>query len=143
MTRSKKLNTAHITLYDSEKKFLLQHRSMDAERLPGYWAFFGGGIKDGETPEDAIRRETLEELKYELKAPQLVVEQDFKLPNAGGHMYVYVEAFYGNKNILRLGEGQGWGWFKNEELNKLKMIEHDKEVVRLVFDYLQSKNPSH
>jgi len=139
MVPSNKLSAALIILYDSEKRILLQHRSTDADRLPGYWAFFGGGIEEGETPEDAVRRETLEELKYELIAPQLVVEQDFKLPNAEGHMHVYIEAFNGDKNKLQISEGQGWGWFKADELTKLKMIDHDRYVVRLVLDYLQSK----
>lgn len=137
-----KHRVALIILFDSEKKILLQHRSMDAERLPGYWAFFGGELKEGETPEDAVRRETLEELGYELIAPELMVERDFKLSNAEGHMYVYIEAFYGDKSTLQLCEGQGGRWFKNDELDKLKIIDHDREVIRVVMDYLQNNLPA-
>jgi len=61
-----KHKVALIILYDHEKNFLLQHRTRDAAVLPDYWAFFGGGIKKGETPEDGVRREAYEELNYKL-----------------------------------------------------------------------------
>ena len=99
------LNVALIVLYDHNKRILLQHRTRDAERLPNYWAFVGGGIENEETPLDAIKRETIEELQYELKHPTLFLEQDFKLPNAGRHLYIFVEPFYGNKSTLKLCEG--------------------------------------
>lgn len=137
-----KHNVALIILYDSDKKILLQHRSTDAERLPDYWAFFGGEIKEEETPEEAVQREALEELNYKLIAPVLVVERDFKLPNGEGHMYVYIEAFYGDKSTLQLCEGQGWGWFKSNELDRLKMINHDREVISVVMGYLQNNLPA-
>jgi 8-oxo-dGTP diphosphatase len=31
---------------------------------PGCWAFFGGHIDPGETPEEAVKRELLEEISY-------------------------------------------------------------------------------
>lgn len=132
------LQVALIVLYDSDGRFLLQHRTEDAERLPGHWAFFGGGIKKGETPEDAVRRETLEELNYKLKTPQRVIEKDFQLGNVKGHMYVYVEAFEGDKSTLKLQEGQGWGWYKGCEIGGLKMIEHDRQVIESIVHYLEN-----
>ncbi|HIH17265.1 MAG: 7,8-dihydro-8-oxoguanine triphosphatase [archaeon GW2011_AR6] len=57
-------DVAVIILYDNKKRILLQHRGKNSPRLPGYWAFFGGGIEKGETPEQAVRRECKEELNY-------------------------------------------------------------------------------
>ncbi|MBD3304583.1 NUDIX domain-containing protein [Candidatus Woesearchaeota archaeon] len=58
---------ALFVLRDAEDKVLLQHRSESAKLLPDYWAFFGGGIEEGETPEQAVVREAGEELGIELK----------------------------------------------------------------------------
>ena len=130
---------ALIILYDSEKRLLLQHRSMDAKLLPDYWAFFGGGLKEGETPDEAVRREAFEEINYKVKAPQLILEQDFREGDVIGRLYIYIEAFDKDKSELRLYEGQDWGWFKDSELNSLKMVDRDRQIVRLIMRHLEHK----
>ncbi len=134
------INASLILLYDDEGRLLLQHRTGDAERLPGYWAFFGGEIDPGETPAAAIRREALEELDYHLRDPQFVTEKDCVLPNAAGHLYVYVDHYAGDKSLLKLKEGQGWGWFKASEIAGLKMIEHDRETVKAAAVFIARQN---
>lgn len=131
---------ALIILYDRENNLLLQHRTKDAAVLPDYWAFFGGEVKKGETPEDAVHREAFEELNYKLKLPQFFTERDFKIGNAEGHMYVYIEAFDGNKSELKLQEGQGWGWYSISEIDSLRMIDHDRQMVNSIGKYLKDKN---
>jgi len=126
-------NVAIIILYDQDKKILLQHRAEDAERLPGYWAFFGGGIEAGETPERAVKRETLEELNYTLKNPRLIMKQDFLSKDETNEKHVFVEEFDPSKKIT-LGEGQNFGWFHLSEINKLKIIDHDIEVLKYIKD---------
>lgn len=128
---------ALIVLYDIQGRFLLQHRSEDAEVLPGYWAFFGGGVKRHEPLEDALHREALEELSYSLKSPLLFKEQNFKVRNATGRMYVFIDYFNGNSLKLRLREGQGWGWFNIEEIDSLKMIAHDRRILKSISRYVR------
>jgi 8-oxo-dGTP pyrophosphatase MutT (NUDIX family) len=134
-----RLNVVLIIPYDSEKKFLLQHRTEDARILPGYWAYFGGSIHENETPQQAAEREALEEINYELKSPQLVLEQDFKEGIYDGHMRVYIENFCGDKSGLKLNEGQGWGWFSESQAESLKMIDRDRQILTHVALYLENK----
>jgi len=124
-------NVAIIILYDKDKKILLQHKADDAERLPGYWAFFGGGIEEGETPEQAVRRETLEELNYELKKLKLIMTQEFIYKNDKNTKYVFMEEYDENKK-LALNEGQGMKWYDLTELNGLKIVAHDLEVLKYI-----------
>ena len=130
------LNVANIILYDSDKRFLLQYRSSDAERLPDYWAFFGGGIKKGESPKDAVRRESFEELGYNLMDPRLLVEQNFRIGHDHGYMYVFIEPLNGGKSELKLYEGQGWGWFNVSEIDALKLIDHDRQIIKTAANYV-------
>jgi len=132
-------SVALIILYDFEKKFLLQHRSQNAKVLPGYWAFFGGEIKRGETPEKAVRREAFEELNYRIRSPELVIEQDFTEGDVFGHIYVYIEALNQDRSSLRLKEGQGWGWYNQKQMQGLKMTERDKQIISFIVCYLEEQ----
>jgi mutator protein MutT len=126
-------NVAVIILYDKDKEILLQHRAEDAKRLPGYWAFFGGGIEAGETPKQAVRRETLEELNYTLKNPRLIMKQDFLSKDETNEKHVFMEEYDPGKKIT-LGEGQNLGWFHLSELDRLKIVDHDIEVLKYIKD---------
>lgn len=58
-----------IAILYRDNKFLMQLRdNIPTIVYPGYWAFFGGHIEPGETPEVAVRREVLEEINYTLPA---------------------------------------------------------------------------
>ena len=52
---------ALVLLVDSAGAVLLQHRDGNAPTSPNQWSLPGGRIEPGETPEEAARRELLEE----------------------------------------------------------------------------------
>jgi mutator protein MutT len=120
-------NVAVIILYDNDSRILLQHRTRDAQTFPDHWAFFGGGIEDGETAEQAVKREALEELDYRLTAPRLFGIRRLVHQNNEYKVHVFVEEYSGGKLIL--GEGQAMGWFLTEETNDLLMNDHDRSVI--------------
>jgi mutator protein MutT len=124
-------NVSVIILYDKNKKVLLQHRAENAKRLPGYWAFFGGGIEAGETPEQAVKREALEELGYDLKNPRQLMKKIFYWENEANEMNVFVEEYDSNQKII-LGEGQNFGWFYISDLEQLKIVDRDLEVLKYI-----------
>ena len=123
-----------LILYTSMGQILLQHRTSDAFRLPNYWAFFGGGIEQGESPERALEREILEELSYQVQSPYYLMAQTFREEEDENTKYVFVEKY--RDQPLQLGEGQAMGWFHPDETYGLKMIEHDRVVVDHIRDYL-------
>ncbi len=53
----------HLHLFNERGELFLQLRAMTKDLLPGYWdTSVGGHMDPGETPEEALRREALEEL---------------------------------------------------------------------------------
>jgi 8-oxo-dGTP diphosphatase len=121
-------------LYTSSGHILLQHRTDDAFRLPGYWAFFGGGIEQGENPTEALKREIREELSYHVQDPKFLLAQKVRDEGNDNTKHVFVEQY--RDQPLQLGEGQAMGWFSPDETHGLKMIDHDRVVVERVRDYL-------
>ena len=125
-----------LILYTLTGHILLQHRTDDALRLPGYWAFFGGGIEQGENPTEALKREIQEELSYLVQNPEFFLAQKVRDEenDYDNRKYVFVEEYQGQS--LQLGEGQAMGWFLPDETHALKMADHDRFVVQQVRDYL-------
>jgi 8-oxo-dGTP diphosphatase len=121
-------------LYTSTGQILLQHRTPDAFRLPNYWAFFGGGIEQGESPTEALEREILEELSYQVQTPHFLIAQKVRDEEDENTKYVFVEQY--EDQPLQLNEGQAMGWFSLDETHGLKMIQHDRAIVERMREYL-------
>jgi 8-oxo-dGTP pyrophosphatase MutT (NUDIX family) len=115
----------------------LQKRSMDMERIPGYWGYFGGGLEQEETPEQAMLRETKEELNY--------VPKDYFQVFHGITELDYKEVFCEkvDKDFelqITVLEGDYGQWFSIEEALRLeKFIERDKRVLPKVESIILTK----
>ncbi len=79
---------------------------------PGCWGFFGGHIEPGETPEEGIRRELLEEISY---VPPELVKFDYYRDSQ-----VIRHAFHGPLTVeldqLVLREGWDMGLIAPEQV---------------------------
>ena len=118
-------NIAAFILYDKEKRILLQHRSDDAERFPGKWCFFGGGIEYGETALQAVKRECLEELNYKLTKPRLILKT---FTPDGDTFYLFIKNYNETKKLF-LGEGKAMAWFSLNMIKDLDMIPYEKNLI--------------
>lgn len=130
-----KRDVSLIILYNEKNQILLQHRDDDTPRLPGYWAFFGGGIDEGEDHYAAVIRETKEELQYDLEDPQFLFKHSFE----GGNKYVYLEKYNSAKEIIQC-EGQGMQWCSIEKARTLGMVDHDLAVLDPIEICLKNRN---
>ncbi len=59
-----------IAILYQKGRFLLQLRDdIPGILYRGHWGLFGGHIESGETPEEALKRELLEEISYAVRSP--------------------------------------------------------------------------
>ena len=99
-----------VLILHCKGKILLQKRPKDAERFPDSWGLFGGGLKKGETPEQALKREAVEELGLKIRSPKLTGSYPYVLPerNEKGNTFVFIERYDGSPLILREGQMMKW-----------------------------------
>lgn len=127
---------ALFVLRDKNGRVLLQHRSKTAKRIPGYWAFFGGGIEKNETPEEALKREAEEELGIKLKDFKFFRRYEFQEAEGLYEKFVFVAPLDNSLEELKKQqkEGQNLGLFSFEELTDLKITDNDMIILKDLFD---------
>lgn len=104
------ISTAIIT--NAGRVLMIRRREREGRLL---WAFPGGGIEEGETPEQAAVRETAEEVDLEVKAIKPLGERVH--PQTGRHMsYVACEVVGGEARVADEEELAEVAWIRLEEI---------------------------
>ena len=118
-----------IVLRNKQGEFLLNLRDRDHPENPSFWALLGGGVDEGETPEQALIREIKEEISFDLKEFKKIHEED--VPGVGKRIFYFSEIDV-NISDLKLGEGEDLKFFSYEEIEKLKVNSLHKKVIKMV-----------
>ena len=116
-----------IALLRRDGRWLLQRRDLSSSHLPGVWEFPGGKVEQGESPEEALRRELMEELSW--------------VPDAL-HPLSAITHTYADRTVTLhpfLAEGPelprtalAWGWFTPLEAARLKVPEANAPLLELL-----------
>ena len=110
---------------NAEGKILLQLRDNRPDIInPNCWTTFGGAVEAGETPDEAMRRELLEEIELALpmtlwKVQEILIERDGQ--QIAWERYIYVGYIDRAASEIKLNEGQALGYFGLEDLDKLQI----------------------
>lgn len=119
---------ALIIFYDKKGRILLQdHHGISKHGVE--WGYFGGKIEQGETPEEAVVRETKEELTFNLQNHQfigVVTSADSVYGTIERHVFI---SPLPPLRQLHQKEGKGMQLFTLEEAKKLKSVFGDDKVV--------------
>lgn len=113
-----------VILLDTQGRVLLQQRDDKPDlRYAGYWTFFGGAVEEGETPDEAIKRELIEELELtdidlqfwmSYVCPARTIPDQLETTN-----FMYVGKLTVDVNTLTLHEGQAMRLYTLDEAKQL------------------------
>lgn len=125
--------TVSIIIEDKQGRVLLQLRDDKPTILfPNCWTTIGGFIEPGEVPENALKRETMEELEYEFVDVKFLGKFDYN--DAENFVFLTKGDFKLEDFILH--EGQEIRFFSNEEIKKLKLAFKIRDVLE---DYFRKR----
>jgi len=126
---------AVIAFYDGEKRLLLQDRR-NIRKYGEEWGFFGGRIEPGETPEMALKRETKEELDYDLVSYSFFKRIETPRDYGMNVNHVFLSKFPGVEKFNQL-EGSGMRLYAIAEARTLKMTDTSYKVLAALAEHFE------
>ena len=98
-----------------------------------WWEFPGGKIESGESPEQALKREILEELAAEISVGRKIMTVEYDYPTFHLSMDCFVcTLIRGEPELL---EHEAAKWLSRSELDSVPWLPADREVVDTLKDY--------
>ena len=95
-----------------------------------WWEFPGGKMEPGETPEEALKREIREELSTEIRVDDLLCTVEYDYPKFHLTLHCYLCSLV--TEALHLNEHEAARWLANDELDSVKWLPADREVIEKI-----------
>lgn len=104
-------------------------RRLEGTHLAGHWEFPGGKIEPGESDDEALRRELLEELGVQAEVGELVLATAHQYPGRHVTLRFYRCSIRGEPRPVL---GQEVRWATPAELHALELPEADAGLIALL-----------
>lgn len=118
---------AVIRAVNNENKPVIFANQRGYGEFKGGWEFPGGKIESGETPQQALKREIMEELDTEIAVGELIDTIEYDYPN----FHLSMDCFWCEviRGELILKEAEDAKWLTREHLADVKWLPADVTLI--------------
>ena len=125
---------AAIICNDMERKNKIFATARGYGDLKGGWEFPGGKVEPGETPQQALKREIMEELSTEIKVGELIDTIEYDYPTFHLSMDCFWAAVITGQ--LELKEAEAAKWLTKDQLESVAWLPADITLIDKIRQYM-------
>ncbi len=131
---------AVIRAVDKENKPIIFATQRGYGEFKGGWEFPGGKIESGETPQQALKREIMEELDTEIAVGELIDTIEYDYPN----FHLSMDCFWCEviRGELILKEAEDAKWLTKEHLADVEWLPADVTLIEKIGEALYETKDS-
>lgn len=125
---------AAIICNDMERKNKIFATARGYGDLKGGWEFPGGKVEPGETPQQALKREIMEELSTEIKVGELIDTIEYDYPT----FHLSMDCFWAEVIVgqLELKGAEAAKWLTKDELDSVAWLPADITLIDKIRQYM-------
>ncbi len=121
----KTINVVAAIIVNKDKEIFATQRGYGDYK--GWWEFPGGKIEEGESKEEALKREILEELNCPVRVERFFDAIEYDYPKFHLHMDCFLCSLEDREPTLL--EHMSAKWLKASELSEVKWLEADLSII--------------
>ena len=126
--KMKQIEVVAAIIRDAEGRIFATQRGYGEWK--DWWEFPGGKMEPGETPEEALRREILEELSAKISVDEFLCTIEYDYPKFHLTLHCYYCSL--TSEALHLNEHEAAKWLTKEELDSVKWLPADVQLIHAI-----------
>jgi 8-oxo-dGTP diphosphatase len=112
---------------------VLVMRRLPGGSVGGLWEFPGGKTDPGESPEDALRREWMEETDLDIKVGDEIARGEFQHKGTIFTLIAFDIELPRDDSEPKLREHDAFDWINPGNLSDLPLVESDRGIAEIIF----------
>jgi 8-oxo-dGTP diphosphatase len=122
-------------ILNQQKEVLLVKRSVHDTFMPGCWELPGGGTDYGETPQEGVKREIMEECGITIEALYPLTTGTYYMSRENEEIQrveiIFLCTMFDPTQPIKLSEEhQEYQWVKSDDLNEFKLSSFMSQLIK-------------